>query len=787
MNTKISLKRAIQGSIILLAILALICLWPLKLVRPWQYMGGVNPDSEAIWYNDGPVIQQFIPVNDYLRSISFYLYNEDVSNQETAKMHFRLFDANLNKIEGITFNLKKEKLPGLFTIPMRGEWKEGNVYYFSIESEDTELLFAHEDGVNLDILYGYHTPCSRGQYLFYGFLILAVMLALLAITKILLRKNKRTIETDFIYRLALFVLTLFIGIWTAVQIYPMKSFSKNNLDILVYEAGTFLFLITSGFLLLGTRKEPVKDKYEWKDIRTRIPGLLQTVSFAVVMLGCVRYLNALSVFEQSKAMNITFAGFALAILCDFSKKELLTIYNLVYGVIGTGFGIYHCVTHAGTKEELIVARGYAFYMVLWGFVVLNVARCLVTEHKRIKNISLLFTLATYVLWIWFVVKRFKKVWPIHLLVLFSIFALRVLLKGGRKKYLESFVKGTFLHFVGVTIYAVMYRPYHSYKFNRYAGVFHTVTSAAVYFSLVFVLALSWFLVKYAKERKVKNCLTELVMLALSGGFLLMTSTRTGLFGPAVVMLLLFVVTFFTEYQKGVVNALKRLGIIIGSVVCAFFICFTACRIGPAVIGQPSTYVVEEFLETIREGEPWDSYRYMNVNRFLAIWDSKFLIAANNSMEEDGTGGVAEKLDRLEYEGLEAITDYSSGRFDIYKKYFNLLDFEGHPNVNMKDERGKEIAHAHNVYLQTAYDFGIAAGIYFILYCIYLAVRCIYYYKEHRGEPAGIVPVTVVGIFGVCGMVEWVMTPYIPTGFAIFFIMALMMPVFRERKQHEKVN
>ncbi len=38
-----------------------------------------------------------------------------------------------------------------------------------------------------------------------------------------------------------------------------------------------------------------------------------------------------------------------------------------------------------------------------------------------------------------------------------------------------------------------------------------------------------------------------------------------------------------------------------------------------------------------------------------------------------------------------------------------------------------------------------------------------------------IPVVVIGVFGICGMVEWVMLPYIPTGFALFFVLALLTP------------
>ena len=117
--------------------------------------------------------------------------------------------------------------------------------------------------------------------------------------------------------------------------------------------------------------------------------------------------------------------------------------------------------------------------------------------------------------------------------------------------------------------------------------------------------------------------------------------------------------------------------------------------------------------------------------------------------------------------------------DIYKKYLSLLDWKGHKDVAIPGDDGKMIAHAHNAYIQVAYDFGIGAGIYFLIFCVVFAIRSILYYAKHRGEKAGIIPVAVIGTFGVCGLVEWVMLPYIPTGFALFFVLVLLMPKIKE--------
>ena len=58
-----------------------------------------------------------------------------------------------------------------------------------------------------------------------------------------------------------------------------------------------------------------------------------------------------------------------------------------------------------------------------------------------------------------------------------------------ERYLGNFVNGVFLHFTGICIYAWLHRPFHFYTHTRYPGVFHTVTSSAVYDCFVLVLAL----------------------------------------------------------------------------------------------------------------------------------------------------------------------------------------------------------------------------------------------------------------------------------------------------------
>ena len=416
---------------------------------------------------------------------------------------------------------------------------------------------------------------------------------------------------------------------------------------------------------------------------------------------------------------------------------------------------------------------------------LNIRR----KRNIFKDISPVYSIMLLLLLAEFIRSRNGKQWPVTWFILWLLFALRLLDRGGRERYLGNFVNGVFLHFTGICIYAWLHRPFHFYTHTRYPGVFHTVTSSAVYDCFVLVLALSVFLVKYARTKKISLCLKELWVFGLAGGFMLLTASRTGLYAAAVLAGLLIVVTSFTEFKDGILKALLRTGLLLLTLAGFFVGTFTACRIVPAVYNKPQTFEIEWFQDSIKEGEDWNSFRYITVRKFLAVFDAKLTYYdkehtaqedAASETQEGVTGFSSPELTE-EKEGIGGNTDYTNGRMEIYRKYLSLLNWKGHSDVAVQGDNGKMIAHAHNAYIQVAYDFGIGAGIYFLLFCVVFGIRSIYYYSRHKGEKAGIVPVAVIGVFGICGLVEWVMLPYIPTGFALFFILVLLMPKIKDTK------
>lgn len=794
MRTKLPLKRVIQGSILVLLLLVLLAFWPFKLIRPWNYVGTVNPSSQSIVANEGTIIQQFVPENEYLETIRFYIYNEDPAELKDAELEVRFFDAAMKRFDAVTVELGKEKLPGLCTVRLRGSWEPGTVYYFSLENPGAEVLFSMSDGVNLDVEYGYRVFWGLPRYLVIAAILFATGAALVVLTEVLCKNRREQLRTDLMLRIPAGVLAAGISLWAMLTVFPGKCFGSQVSDILFYELGILLFLAGSLYTLFFIVGQPEREMIPVREIISKIPFLLQMLAFAGVMKGCTDYLNALSSFDQYSARNITIACFALAILCSFSKKELLTWYNGVYCAAAIGVSVWYCLGNNQDAESFYLAKGTALGYALWGLILLNVIRNLIPERRKWRRLSKGYTAALFGLLLLFVINRHEKEWTILLFVGLLLFVARLIQSGGREQYLRSFVNGVFVQFVAISVSSWLHRPFHFYTHVRYPGIFHTVTMGAVYDCLVLMLAFACFLVKYAKKKQLRHCIPELSLVGLSFSFLMLTVSRTGLFAFVLLGLVLIVVTAFTEYRDGLKGTGKRIGVLVLTLASFFVLNFTACRIVPAVYNEPKTYDIEWFQDSIKKGEVWDSFRYITVEKFFRLFDAKMSYYSEEESigsqqntqtdaEQDDVSGNG-KLLTSDEAGLGGNTDYTNGRLDVYRKYLAELNWTGHPYVGLKEANGETITHAHNAYIQVAYDFGIGTGICFLLFCVLMGVRSLCYYAKHRGEREAAVPAVVIGVFGVCGLVEWVMIPYIPTGFSLFFVLALLTPKLQKTGEEQ---
>ena len=487
---------------------------------------------------------------------------------------------------------------------------------------------------------------------------------------------------------------------------------------------------------------------------------VQKFAFAGAILACCNYGNALYTAGQESASK--------------------WIFGCLIVVIVTCFGDGVCkslrMRAANKRRRVRFSVGYA------------------------TAVALTFTLL--------VVCRNERDWVFGAIIPFTILYIGIIYAGDSKKIMKNLIDGIIISFVMMLMYCLIHRPYHYYRYNRYPMLFHTVTVTGMYLILVISAAFA----KYLAAGK-----RHLLMVGISLSYLFLAVSRIGMVTIAFVFV---AVTGFTAFVTQEENTLgrrllvamkesgKKLGFIAISVIWCLPICFTATRTLPAIAMQPERTEIEEFALMITEETQPDSDLYMTFPKFLNLtlnristsadeitWEDIFKrkeeknsVSANsisaNSVSADqviANAAVADAAIKAEEENKK---DISNGRTDIWKLYLSKLDMDGH----MTMQADKEITHAHNTFLQAAYDHGIIFGIIFLIFCIASGCKAVHYYLVRRKKDSyAVFPLILMLAFGMTSMVEWVFHPCIPLGFAFLTVLAPLVKQPLQAKKTKRVS
>ena len=787
-QTTISLKRAMQSAVVLLTLLLLLAMWPFSWIKHTQTFGKLDAATMETVPSEAKVVQQFIPRTTGLRYLTVYLAKEEVKADDYIM--FTLYDANMNILDWKEIFIGKSSIPGECRITIGNELLPGNIYYFSLthvntyfqigvrdsgeipeESKEAYFYGVADPWTVVDTEYEYQNPLSIKRLLFYSACTLAIGAGLVFLIEKWMRKKETQVRIDAGVRIAGATLVLIGVLWAMWQVFPARRFSMDPVDIVFYEAGLLLFAGFALYSLLHQRTVLVT-QIAIKEILEIIPGLLQTLAFVVVLQGGTRYVNALCNHDQAMGKGILLLGFALVIIFGFTKKEFINWYNLIYAPIAGFFAWRYATQVFETVEQTEEAPVFAWAYFLWGLVILNTIRVLFTKGKQ--KISIVYAVSMVLLFAELVRSRNTRTWPIAIAIFWGIFAIQIICKGKVQAYLHRFANGTFIHYLWISMYAMLYRPFHYYYYIRYPGVFHTVTMASIYFVLVFGLALVRFFAVYKKKGSLKACYKEIGLLGAVMAQQLLSASRTGLLAMAVLVPVILVITTLFEFKDKIKGFCKRVLILAVTGVCFFVIMFTGYRIVPAVVSQPFMYEIEVFRGSVLPGEEWDSFWFATVPRFFGVASERITYSGENGTGE-ASGNATTQNGAEDQPPVSALAKYSNGRLEIFEAYIAELDWKGHDSLSLVTETGETIVHAHNSFLQVAYDYGIGAGIFFLVFCVFAGIRSIVYYKVHREEKTALIPMVVLLIFGICGMVERVFFPYYAIGFAFLFVLALLLP------------
>jgi hypothetical protein len=407
-----------------------------------------------------------------------------------------------------------------------------------------------------------------------------------------------------------------------------------------------------------------------------------------------------------------------------------------------------------------------------------------------------------------------------LAVCFAVYCLQCGVEK-RGQIIPNVCRGLLLQFIWMVGYSLLFRPFATYRSIRFPMNFHTVTVTAVYLAMVVAAALVIFLAKYRKTPALKDIWKEGVLLGVALAYEFLTMSRTGYLTVIVVVVFSLLFLAAGKGKRRGANSLRAAGWLVLSFLLCLPIVFYLQRTIPALVSDPHVFAIEDYLQDTTRGRELSSFHYARVGRFVEVFAEGVLGSPENALDiyhlrqpdenlvvtADGTimpkdeaeaRGIADAMtvkekmetalaesdteearrvqDSLDnYPGYnsqgetEETRDYTSGRIDIFERYIAELNITGHKQGYIEMPNGISY-HAHNNYIQVAYDFGTFTGALFIVVGFITFVRSIAYYLKNSGKSAyAAFPLLAIVAFAVLGITEVAFHFSNPAGFVLLLL------------------
>ena len=614
----------------------------------------------------------------------------------------------------------------------------------------------------------------------------------------------------------------------------------------------------------------------------KIMSFGQMILIALTFVYASQYMNDLyDIYHSISERQLVLCLLLITVLFQ-SRKELISIQNIVLSVAGVaaGFYYYHKNQLPVTEKEydlhnLILKLSIAIVIVSVILIADYVRYLLKVVTKKASRSSASITLYGVFVIVFFVcliVLRNTRWWGVVLALVFAVMYIRMNIADRSARWNTIATGGLILNIIYTIGYCLLFRYFTGFVMGRYSMQFHTVTVTAEYLTIMQVMAAALLLAKVSSGSKISRfkdfvsyVFKEMLLFGVISAYMIFTLSRTGYLAAIVTIMVLIVMVTIRAGKDAVETLVRGIAACIVAVIIAFPMTFTFQRIIPVLVGHPYFFEVEDAAPSARGGSDLNDYKYMSIERFYSLFRQKILgVSAteynfvddpynyddngNYLYDEDGNllngaevgcqeGAAdycrdiledADRSDRLVASGIdglyiaeaadtevledsdnegsdtyydesstegeeevasegeeeqtsedESVDDYSNGRIDIWKAYIKELNLTGHDEMGAVAEDGELLAHAHNVYIQVAYDHGIPVGILFVFVIVAgIAFSGVYYFRNQRSF-ASAVPFAVITGFAIAGLTEWNFQLCNPMTVALMLLLPVIM--FKERK------
>lgn len=694
-----------------------------------------------------------------------------------------------------------------------GNMYNGTLYYGDVEDEEHCMVASYE----------YEVPLRKGRTLVCDVLFVLFGILVTFLTDRYYKKNpeRNTLVTvEKIVKTVCNPLIVLAAAGAFVTVWPGRLFSTNTVSIVFFEVSILLAAAILLYAVNHDRTGYASDRTLAIVLKDNWQNYLQSVFFAGAIWACCNYMNGLFELHHTVAYRQMLIFLALAVLVTYKFKDLFNVINLIYCVIAgiVGYQYYQKALAALQDPEELdipVIKLTVWVGVLAGLILIGTIRFAV--QRRIKGFSLWYCILVGGFFALIIIYRNTRGWPVYLVCAFTLYYLNMSAWEKKAALLRNVCNGILFHFGAMVLYCLLHRPYMFFQYYRYPFIFHTVTISAVYLAMVVCAALVKFLDAYRRDQRLAAVYKELIVLGVSAVYLLFTLSRTGYLAIVVTGVIMIPVMCFSMRGRWC-RMLRSIGMMLLAASLCFPVIFTVQRIVPAVVARPELHEIEEMPVEIVHGRDMDSYYYITIQRFIQVFQMKILgipeenslraiymvadakeevldnplfvrtgdillvstedmaagAAVEESAEDTAAGVTAEEIAAVG-EDQEKEDSYTNGRLEIFRVYYSNLNKFGHDDMGIMEPDGNFLVHAHNSYLQVAYDHGIYVGAVFILLGIGTLIQAAVYFHRHKEDRVcAALPMAILILFAVAGLTEWIFHPCCPIACGLLLALAPLL-------------
>ncbi len=863
---------AVKTLILIIAVILLLLLYPFRAVK-YRATDEVPPTgvtSSNVIDRENFAQQIFIASKEHLGYLKLYLTEDNTPGTEFT---VKLTDMSQKQLAIETVTVP-DALPGYVEILMDVDTvpAQDHPYFFRVEvPEDSEaalhiglmpwgsnpnviaVAYYNEvplEGMNYAADYVYTVPLNLPRALFYIGVVLLFLFTGLSITDATYTKDGVSSEKDRILPVETVMkkvcnplaALLILGCIAAVILGLVSMHRLDNCFALIAIALLALIL----FYGINHDRTGMDGIITADYIREHLPDLFQSLAVALALRACCEYVSGLYDIHHRVAERKEMFWFCLVIIAMFRMKDILTVYNLIYAGCAVIAGVLYYRAHLTpemTPDDLFVLKMTVVIAALTGFILIRTLRGL--WEKRLARINPLYGIVTALYFLAIILFRNTRWWTVVLAVAFTLLFLNYGMWEHKERFLTNVVRGAVLQFLLLTGYALLHRPYSTYRSARYTHYFHTATITATYMTLICCVALVMVLYKIYRIKRdekdtdgkglLRHIWKELLFFGIVSSYLIFTMARTAYAAMVVTALFALLVLTFGKGRDRMINYGKNLGLLLLTLLIVLPVVFEVQRTLPALASDPVTYDIEAYTDDTLRGHKLNSNEYMRVGRFVDVFADKILSVPEGTFDiygeieefkrthpdgvtyvpegedtscagevlfasADRTGSLRETADALiRYEDEGEISyedvygevlpddDYTNGRLDIYRSYLSQMNMTGHETMGATLKNGEIATHAHDVYLQVAYDHGIPVGILFVLFGILTFVTGILCYRQEKDRiPYAALPMVLTLSFATAGLVEWVYHLSHPMSFVLLLTITPLV-FFRQEGRKETAS